>query len=135
MAVAQQLYEGLDGDQEDGGGLITYMRTDSTQVSKQAQTEARQVIADKYGQRFVPETIPQYTTKARSAQEAHEAIRPTSVRREPDAVRPLPQRCPIQAVPFDLDCDLSRLRCALRNTTLSGWKSTATARSTHFFFG
>jgi len=87
MAVAQQLYEGLDGDQEDGGGLITYMRTDSTQVSKQAQNEARQVIADKYGQRFVPETIPQYTTKARSAQEAHEAIRPTSVRREPDAVR------------------------------------------------
>jgi DNA topoisomerase-1 len=88
MAVAQQLYEGLDGDQEDGGGLITYMRTDSTQVSKQAQTEARQVIADKYGQRFVPETVPQYTTRARSAQEAHEAIRPTSARREPALVRP-----------------------------------------------
>jgi DNA topoisomerase-1 len=88
MAVAQQLYEGLDGDQEDGGGLITYMRTDSTQVSKQAQNEARQVIADKYGQRFVPETVPQYATKARSAQEAHEAIRPTSIHREPGAMRP-----------------------------------------------
>jgi len=87
MAVAQQLYEGLDGDQEDSGGLITYMRTDSTQVSKQAQLEARQVIADKYGERFLPEAIPQYATKARSAQEAHEAIRPTSVSRTPDSVR------------------------------------------------
>lgn len=87
MALAQQLYEGIDVG--DGGttGLITYMRTDSTNVSNQAQQEARKYIAQKHGSDFLPESAPFYKTKAAGAQEAHEAIRPTSVFREPDKVK------------------------------------------------
>ncbi|MBI3732300.1 MAG: type I DNA topoisomerase, partial [Chloroflexi bacterium] len=92
MAVAQQLYEGIELDGEGTVGLITYMRTDSTNVAKTAQDEARGLIAEKYGAEFVPPTPPVYKTKAKSAQEAHEAIRPTSARREPEALRKLLQR-------------------------------------------
>ncbi|NTU75618.1 MAG: type I DNA topoisomerase, partial [Anaerolineaceae bacterium] len=87
MALAQQLYEGLDVGEGGNAGLITYMRTDSTNVSEIAQAEARQFIKDTYGADFLPETPPQYKTRAVSAQEAHEAIRPTSVRRQPEAVK------------------------------------------------
>ena len=87
MSLAQQLYEGLEGDESDEGGLITYMRTDSTQVSEQAQREARRVIAARYAERYVPERAPVYKTKSRNAQEAHEAIRPTVVSRTPEAMR------------------------------------------------
>jgi len=82
MALAQQLYEGIDLG-EGNIGLITYMRTDSTNVSELAQAEARSFIQARYGADFLPESPPQYTTRARSAQEAHEAIRPTSVLRQP----------------------------------------------------
>lgn len=82
MAVAQQLYEGLERDGSEGG-LITYMRTDSTQVSKSAQALARDVIASTYGEEYLPGSAPRYKTKSRSAQEAHEAIRPTSSARKP----------------------------------------------------
>jgi DNA topoisomerase-1 len=87
MALAQQLYEGIDVG--DGGttGLITYMRTDSTNVSNQAQQEARKYITQRHGSDFVPPTAPHYKTKALGAQEAHEAIRPTSVFREPEKVK------------------------------------------------
>jgi DNA topoisomerase-1 len=86
MSIAQQLYEGIE--LEDGVvGLITYMRTDSTQVSSQAQQEARDFILAQYGADYLPEKAPQYKTKARGAQEAHEAIRPTSVQRTPDSVK------------------------------------------------
>jgi DNA topoisomerase-1 len=85
MAVAQQLYEGIDVG-EGAVGLITYMRTDSTNVSTMAQDEARKFIAERYGANFMPSTPPKYTTRAKNAQEAHEAIRPTSVFRTPDAV-------------------------------------------------
>ena len=87
MAVAQQLYEGivLGGGEETG--LITYMRTDSVHVSAQSVKEAREYIAKKYGDSYVPEKPPVYHTRAASAQEAHEAIRPTSVRRTPDSVK------------------------------------------------
>ena len=87
MALAQQLYEGIDVG--DGGttGLITYMRTDSTNVSNQAQQEARKYITQKHGSDFVPGSAPIYKTKAAGAQEAHEAIRPTSVFREPEKVK------------------------------------------------
>jgi DNA topoisomerase I len=86
MALAQQLYEGIDLG-EGNVGLITYMRTDSTNVSELAQLEARQFIKDHYGEKFLPSEAPKYQTKARGAQEAHEAIRPTSVLRQPQAVK------------------------------------------------
>lgn len=88
MAVAQQLYEGVDLGQGERVGLITYMRTDSTQVSQLAQQEARQFIQQQHGEAFLPERPPQYKTRAQRAQEAHEAIRPTSVFRTPEQVKP-----------------------------------------------
>jgi DNA topoisomerase-1 len=86
MALAQQLYEGIDLG-EGSIGLITYMRTDSTNVAELAQQEARQFIGERYGQSFLPPAAPVYQTKARGAQEAHEAIRPTSVLRQPQAIK------------------------------------------------
>jgi DNA topoisomerase-1 len=86
MALAQQLYEGIDlGD--GSVGLITYMRTDSTNVSELAQAETRQFIAERYGQSFLPAEPPKYLAKAKGAQEAHEAVRPTSVLRQPDLIK------------------------------------------------
>jgi DNA topoisomerase I len=85
MSVAQRLYEGVDTG-EGQTGLITYMRTDSTAIAGVAMGEARDVIADRYGD---PYTMPKgrvYKTKAKGAQEAHESIRPTSFRRDPDSV-------------------------------------------------
>jgi len=87
MALAQQLYEGIELAGDGNVGLITYMRTDSTNISELAQGEARQFIASRYGQEFLPKEAPKYKTKARGAQEAHEAIRPTSVLRQPEAIK------------------------------------------------
>jgi len=87
MALAQQLYEGVDLEDGSTIGLITYMRTDSTNVSPLAQNEAREFIAKRYGKKFIPEEARQYRTKSRMAQEAHEAIRPTSVNRQPEAMK------------------------------------------------
>jgi DNA topoisomerase-1 len=88
MVIAQQLYEGIDFGEGDRVGLITYMRTDSTQVAKQAQSEARKLIAEQYGQEYLPDQPPTYRTRSRRAQEAHEAIRPTSVMRTPQSLKP-----------------------------------------------
>ncbi len=87
MMIAQQLYEGLDLGEGGTTGLITYMRTDSTNIAEVAQNEARAYIQKNYGKEFVPGTPPQYKTRAQSAQEAHEAVRPTSVMRLPDAIK------------------------------------------------
>jgi DNA topoisomerase-1 len=87
MALAQQLYEGIDIGQGGAVGLITYMRTDSTNIAELAQQEARQFIGERYGAKFLPEEPPIYKTKSRGAQEAHEAIRPTSVLRLPDSLK------------------------------------------------
>ena len=87
MALAQGLYEGQDVGNGGTTGLITYMRTDSTNVSAIAQTEARQYIQGKYGADFLPSEPPTYRTRSANAQEAHEAVRPTSVMREPESVR------------------------------------------------
>jgi DNA topoisomerase-1 len=87
MAIAQQLYEGIDLDHEEVVGLITYMRTDSTQVAVEAQAEARRLIAQRFGEAFLPEEPPVYRTRTRGAQEAHEAIRPTSALRLPEDIR------------------------------------------------
>jgi DNA topoisomerase-1 len=83
MSIAQQLYEGIAIGSEGTIGLITYMRTDSTSVSTQAQSEARDYIRSRFGENFMPAKPPTYRTRAKSAQEAHEAIRPTGVRRVP----------------------------------------------------
>lgn len=88
MTVAQQLYEGLDIGKEESTGLITYMRTDSLRVSSEARTEARKVITGLFGPEYLPASPPVYKTKAAGAQEAHEAIRPTSVARRPETVKP-----------------------------------------------
>ena len=88
MANAQALYEGIPIGPEGGNvGLITYMRTDSTNVAEQAQKEAREFILQHYGETYVPKKPPVHKTRAKSAQEAHEAIRPTSVLRTPEAVK------------------------------------------------
>lgn len=86
MMIAQQLYEGIDLG-EGTVGLITYMRTDSTNVAEVAVNEVRDFIKSTYGASYLPESVPQYKTRAVSAQEAHEAIRPTSVLRQPEAVK------------------------------------------------
>ena len=91
MQAAQKLYEGVD----DNGGLITYMRTDGVQTAPEAIDEARRVIGSRFGDAYVPGAARFYKTKAKNAQEAHEAIRPTSLARTPDKVR--------------LDGDLGRL--------------------------
>jgi len=88
MAVAQALYEGLPLGEEGSVGLITYMRTDSTNVAEIAQQEARRYILEKYGPEYCPPAPRQYKTKTKGAQEAHEAIRPTSVFREPEKIKP-----------------------------------------------
>lgn len=88
MLIAQQLYEGIPLGEEGPVGLITYMRTDSVHVAEEAQKEARRFIAEKFGEEFLPPKPPEYKTSARVAQEAHEAIRPTSVYRTPESVKP-----------------------------------------------
>lgn len=88
MQLAQQLYEGIDIGQGNPVGLITYMRTDSVQVSGQAVSEARAYIAKQHGSKYRPAKPPVYKTKSKSAQEAHEAIRPTSVMRTPESMAP-----------------------------------------------
>ncbi len=83
MMLAQRLYEGVELGSEGPVGLITYMRTDSTRVAKEAAMEARALIEKRFGKEFLPPSIPVYK-KGKSAQDAHEAIRPTSVMRHPD---------------------------------------------------
>lgn len=80
MVVAQQLYEGLDIGDEGITGLITYMRTDSTRVAREAQESAREFIGSQYGSQYLPEKPPIYPSK-KGSQDAHEAIRPTSALR------------------------------------------------------
>ena len=87
MQIAQQLYEGITLPGEGQVGLITYMRTDSTQVAPQAQQEARQVIEKLYGAEALPARPPVYASKVKNAQEAHEAIRPTRPDRLPKDLR------------------------------------------------
>src|SRR5918994_1154552 len=88
MMIAQQLYEGIELPGEGSVGLITYMRTDSTRVSDQALAEVREFVAQTFGPDFVPEKPNAYKTK-KDAQDAHEAIRPTSMQYDPESVRAL----------------------------------------------
>jgi DNA topoisomerase-1 len=86
MRIAQRLYEGIDIGGETTG-LITYMRTDGVQIDGSAITQARKVIGEDYGNAYVPDAPRQYQTKAKNAQEAHEAIRPTDLSRRPAEMR------------------------------------------------
>src|SRR5277367_2726056 len=86
MRVAQRLYEGVDIGGETIG-LITYMRTDGVQIAPEAIAEARKVIGADYGARYVPEAPRRYEAKAKNAQEAHEAIRPTELTRRPSETK------------------------------------------------
>ncbi len=86
MQIAQQLYEGIEIGEEGPVGLITYMRTDSPRISAEAQEEAARYIRERFGEEYLPDRPPVYKSR-KSAQEAHEAIRPTSVVREPSALR------------------------------------------------
>lgn len=88
MGLAQRLYEGMELGEEGPVGLITYMRTDSTRLSDDALREVRTFIGEKYGQKSVPEAPNVFKTK-KSAQDAHEAIRPTSTKYDPETVRRL----------------------------------------------
>ncbi|ORU94019.1 MAG: DNA topoisomerase I [Cycloclasticus sp. symbiont of Poecilosclerida sp. N] len=86
MQIAQQLYEGVAIGSE-SAGLITYMRTDSVNLAEEAVSEIRQLIQTRYGKDNIPQTAPVYKTKSKNAQEAHEAIRPSSAARVPEDIR------------------------------------------------
>lgn len=87
MRVAQKLYEGIELPDIGNVGLITYMRTDSVTLADVAVAEIRDVIKERYGAENVPDEVRKFKTKAKNAQEAHEAIRPTSVTHTPDSLR------------------------------------------------
>ena len=91
MTLAQHLYEGIEIGQEGPVGLITYMRTDSPRISQEATDEARQLIRDRFGADYLPASPNVYKTQ-KAAQEAHEAIRPTSALRDPESVKQFLER-------------------------------------------
>lgn len=86
MRIAQELYEGINVGAEGSIGLVTYIRTDSTRVSSEAQAEARSFVQEKYGEAYIPQEPNVYKSR-KSAQDAHEAIRPTSVYRRPEDLK------------------------------------------------
>lgn len=87
MMIAQQLYEGVELGNEGHTGLITYMRTDSLNLSPSAVQSVRSFISDKFGQDFVPQKPRHFKTRSKGAQEAHEAVRPTLASRSPESVK------------------------------------------------
>ena len=87
MMYAQQLYEGVELGEDNATGLITYMRTDSINLSDFALDSARQAITEKYGKDYLLDSPRKYASKSKNAQEAHEAIRPTDLTRDPDSVK------------------------------------------------
>lgn len=89
MVIAQQLYEGVELAHGEPTGLITYMRTDSTKVASDAIVEVRRVIQERFGEIYLPDKPQTYRTRTRRAQEAHEAIRPTSSKRSPESIKSL----------------------------------------------
>jgi DNA topoisomerase-1 len=87
MQIAQQLYEGITLNSEGSIGLITYMRTDSLNLAQQAVSEIHNFILQKFGDQYLPPAARVYKTKTKGAQEAHEAIRPTDINRQPDEIK------------------------------------------------
>ncbi|HHY74613.1 MAG TPA: type I DNA topoisomerase [Bacillus bacterium] len=92
MMIAQQLYEGIDLGKEGTVGLITYMRTDSTRISETAQTEAYQYVEAEFGKDYTAPSVKKPEKKAANAQDAHEAIRPTSILRTPNSLKAILSR-------------------------------------------
>lgn len=88
MMIAQQLYEGVEIGKEGLTGLITYMRTDSTRLSEEILSEARNFIKENFGENYLPEKARLYESKKKNVQDAHEAIRPTSMKYTPEYVKP-----------------------------------------------
>ncbi|KAL5661492.1 hypothetical protein ACJX0J_028617, partial [Zea mays] len=86
MKIAQNLYEGINLSSEETTGLITYIRTDGFHISDGAVEDIRSLVKERYGQKYVSEDIRKYLKKVKNAQEAHEAIRPTSIRRPPSSL-------------------------------------------------
>ncbi len=87
MQIAQKLYEGLDLGADGTVGLITYMRTDSTRISDDAQAAAKEFILNKFGDKYYPSTPNIYTKKGKNVQDAHEAIRPSYIERTPESIK------------------------------------------------
>lgn len=87
MLIAQKLYEGVNLGSEGAVGLISYMRTDSVRLSPEAEQAAKEYIEKNYGKEFAPENTPRYQSKSTNVQDAHEAIRPTSLEYHPDKVK------------------------------------------------
>ena len=87
MQIAQKLYEGIDIGADGPVGLITYMRTDSTRISDDAQVAAKEFITEKFGEEYYPKTPNNYVKKSKNVQDAHEAIRPSYVDRTPDSIK------------------------------------------------
>jgi len=135
MAIAQQLYEGLNIGNEGRVGLITYMRTDSTRVARSAVVEAREVISNKYGSQFIPPHARSFIGRVKGAQEAHEAIRPTKIRREPSLIKSY-----LTAVQFKLykliwkRMVASQMSAALFNNTTVDIKARCSASRTDYLF-
>jgi DNA topoisomerase-1 len=86
MVIAQKLFEGIEIGEKGRVGLITYMRTDAVRIAQKAKDEAKKYIKERFGKEFIPEKPYTYKTKS-SAQGAHEAIRPTSIDRNPDEIK------------------------------------------------
>jgi len=135
MAIAQQLYEGLPVGDEGSVGLITYMRTDSTRVARSAIVEAREVISSKYGPQFIPPHARSFLGRVKGAQEAHEAIRPTKIRREPSLIKPY-----LTAAQFKLyeiiwkRMVASQMSAALFDNTTVDIKARCSAAKTDYLF-
>ena len=118
MAIAQQLYEGLPLGKEGSVGLITYMRTDSTRVADSAINEAKEFISEKYGTKLLPPKLRSFARKTKWAQEAHEAIRPTKIYRQPEQLEPFLN--PVQLKLYELIWKrmvASQMSAALYDTT------------------
>ncbi len=87
MQIAQKLYEGIDIGSDGPVGLITYMRTDSTRISEDAQNAAKDFIINNYGDKYYPKTPNNYVKKSKNVQDAHEAIRPSYIDKTPDSIK------------------------------------------------
>jgi DNA topoisomerase-1 len=119
MSIAQQLYEGVELGKDGSVGLITYMRTDSFRIALEAQKWARELIEKNFGKNFIPEKPPQYKSR-KSAQEAHEAIRPTYPDKSPEKVKPF------------LNKDQHNLYSLIWNRFIASQMSTAQIEQTTF---
>jgi DNA topoisomerase-1 len=138
MRLAQQLYEGVDIGNGGAVGLITYMRTDSTHIADLAQAEARQFIAQEYGGEYLPDRPNVYGKKIKGAQEAHEAIRPTSVKRTPESLKPYLNRSQLRLYRLIWERFLaSQMAPAIYDTirvdVLAGLPGTARAQMPYLF--